>query len=167
MARTVPPQLKREMEDPLLTVSEAAEKCGVNYDTFLSWIRKGAVQHETVGPFSRLRVRLSEVEKQRECIAADPKVSEQSWCGVYFIKCGEFIKIGMTTNVWSRIANLQAATPLPLVLVGFEAWPEETLKQREAQLHQQFSHCRHRLEWFRAEPDLEMYATSVGVPSKT
>lgn len=58
-----PDPYQRELQDPLITVGEAAELCRVNYDTFLSWIRKGAVPHETVGPFSRLRVRLSAAKK--------------------------------------------------------------------------------------------------------
>jgi excisionase family DNA binding protein len=39
-----------------LTVREAADRCGVNYDTFLSWVKKGACPHILVGPAQSIRV---------------------------------------------------------------------------------------------------------------
>lgn len=39
-----------------LTIREAADRCGVDYDTFLSWVKKGACPHVRVGPAGSLRV---------------------------------------------------------------------------------------------------------------
>lgn len=47
----------------LMTITEAAERCGVDYDTFLRWVAKGVLPHVVVGPFNRKRVYKRDVEK--------------------------------------------------------------------------------------------------------
>ena len=37
--------------------------CGVDYDTFLRWVRKGAVPYVVVGPHNRKRVSRRDVEE--------------------------------------------------------------------------------------------------------
>lgn len=141
-----------------LSVSEAAALCDVDYDTFLSWIRKEIVPHVRVGPGRSIRVLRSDVEKQIEY--RQPKAAE-TISGIYFIRCAAFVKIGMTTDVWGRIACLQAACPYPLELLALEPWPPAELRAREQVLHQQFRRFHHRLEWFRLEADLASYIAAI------
>lgn len=49
---------RREM----LTISEAAELCHVDYDTFLRWVIKGVLPHVVVGPHNSRRVYRRDVE---------------------------------------------------------------------------------------------------------
>lgn len=51
------------MTDQLLRVSEAARLAQVTIPTIRSWIRKGILQSERVGPFRRLRIAQSELER--------------------------------------------------------------------------------------------------------
>lgn len=49
--------------DELMTLKQAATLCGVNYDTFHQWIRKGVLPHVEVGERPSLRVRRGDVTK--------------------------------------------------------------------------------------------------------
>lgn len=80
----------------------------------------------------------------------------ESKCGVYFIQCGSFIKIGVSVNVVSRLKSLAFMNPYALVGLGFiraadDAWQVET------GLHQRFAECRHRGEWFHDSEALRAY----------
>ena len=46
-----------------LPLSKAAKMCGVDYDTFLRWVLKGAVPYVLVGPYNRKRVSRRDVEQ--------------------------------------------------------------------------------------------------------
>jgi predicted site-specific integrase-resolvase len=50
-------------EDEKLPLSKAAKMCGVDYDTFLRWVLKGAVPYVVVGPHNRKRVRRRDVNR--------------------------------------------------------------------------------------------------------
>jgi excisionase family DNA binding protein len=52
-----------EDEDEKLPLSKAAKMCGVDYDTFLRWVLKGAVPYVVVGPHNRKRVRRADVDR--------------------------------------------------------------------------------------------------------
>ncbi len=47
----------------LLSLSQVAEICGVDYDTVLKWCRLGALPYIEVGPTSILRVYRRDAEK--------------------------------------------------------------------------------------------------------
>jgi hypothetical protein len=72
---------------------------------------------------------------------------------IYFVECGGFIKIGLTSNPKQRLANLAntsgpALKPL-LVIPGTRA--------TELKLHKKFRHLHDHGEWFRAAPELLRY----------
>jgi predicted site-specific integrase-resolvase len=50
-------------DDEKLPLSKAAKMCGVDYDTFLRWVLKGAVPYVLVGPYNRKRVLRRHVEQ--------------------------------------------------------------------------------------------------------
>lgn len=66
---------------------------------------------------------------------------------VYFIRCGEFVKIGFSANPSNRLRYLQTATPFDFSILGVHPGT----KRHEKRLHAIFSHLHHRLEWFRAD----------------
>lgn len=55
-SQDVPTPPRSLADEAKLSLSEAAVCCGVDYDTFLAWVRKGAVPHVVVGPFNRKMV---------------------------------------------------------------------------------------------------------------
>jgi len=69
---------------------------------------------------------------------------------IYFIQSGNYIKIGYTKNVESRIKALQTASPHSLNVVL--TMPGGLRK--EAELHSLFSHLKVRGEWFNATSEL-------------
>lgn len=70
---------------------------------------------------------------------------------VYFIRCGDFIKIGWTQNhPRRRLGRLQTGSPLRMQLVGFVRGGERL----EQDLHKLFRRDRERGEWFRETPAL-------------
>ncbi|WP_027517823.1 GIY-YIG nuclease family protein [Bradyrhizobium sp. WSM1417] len=69
---------------------------------------------------------------------------------VYFVRAGEFIKIGSAADVRQRLINVQTGCPFTLepllVLRGGAA--------RERQLHSRFRAGHIRGDWFRLTDDL-------------
>jgi len=57
------PPSSRDDDDEKLPLSKAAKMCGVDYDTFLRWVLKGAVPYVVVGPYNRKRVWRRDVEQ--------------------------------------------------------------------------------------------------------
>ena len=64
---------------------------------------------------------------------------------VYFIRSGDFVKIGFARRPERRLRELQAANPNKLELVATLPVGNVT----EAGAHRALSHLRHRGEWFR------------------
>ena len=74
--------------------------------------------------------------------------------GVYFVKSGEFIKIGKSRNVCARWRE-DTDAPLGVERLGFihvNDWRH--LQQCEWEYHWKFQHLWHRGEWFLAAPEL-------------
>lgn len=68
----------------------------------------------------------------------------------YVIRCGAFVKIGATSDVRSRLRQLEAVNPFELTVVAVLAGGQTV----ERKLHKRFCDLRHRDEWFREEGDL-------------
>lgn len=82
---------------------------------------------------------------------------------VYFIRCGEFVKIGRGDNPHDRMRTFQCGNPFELMLMGsFEASPAE-----EARLQSAFEVYRHRAEWFfLAKPVRAFIEKHCGLPNR-
>jgi hypothetical protein len=66
---------------------------------------------------------------------------------VYYVRVGDLIKIGMTTNLKQRLSAYPPGSQLLAAELGGQA--------REAQRHREFSHLlASRKEWFHPGPDL-------------
>lgn len=81
-------------------------------------------------------------------VESDPDASVDS--RVYFLRDGDCIKIGTSTNVSTRVSGGQTMNPRELVLIG--SVPGD--QQLEANLHRKFWHLHARGEWFEATPEL-------------
>lgn len=76
---------------------------------------------------------------------------------VYFIRAGDFIKIGYALDVRTRLNALQVGTPEKLEII----WQEPGEKRHEVKYHQQFAAQRERGEWFRYEGALKEFLESL------
>lgn len=90
-------------------------------------------------------------ENKSRAVAPAP-VQEPKPCVVYFIRAGENgpIKIGITTDVPSRLSSLQTSHAETLVVMT--TTPGGTALEYE--LHKRFAHHRLRGEWFAPGDDL-------------
>jgi hypothetical protein len=71
---------------------------------------------------------------------------------VYLIKCGEYIKIGITKNsVNSRVSSMQTGNPYPIEHVFSICTPK--YKEVEAELHDIYKNKRYQGEWFLLSDD--------------
>lgn len=62
--------MTNEPNDPLLSVSAAARRLGVNRETIRRWVRKGAMTYVELGPHKRKKLRQSDVDRQRRVVEA-------------------------------------------------------------------------------------------------
>jgi hypothetical protein len=72
---------------------------------------------------------------------------------VYFIRAGDAIKIGYTTNLAARKRSLETASAVPLELLGSVSGD----RREEARLHREWWHLHIRGEWFHADEELLRY----------
>lgn len=85
--------------------------------------------------------------------AMDRALAAKEGTCVYFAGCGGRVKIGWSSRVGSRLADLQTGNPEPIRLLG--VLPGGRLKER--QLHEKFADVRLSGEWFTLTPDLIAY----------
>ncbi|MET9728432.1 GIY-YIG nuclease family protein [Streptomyces zaomyceticus] len=74
--------------------------------------------------------------------------AEARGCWVYFIRAGQLIKIGMTTNLAGRFSSLRPNEVLAVQRGGLD---------EEAALHRQFAALRVRGEYFHPGPALQQH----------
>lgn len=80
-------------------------------------------------------------------------ISNKYWPRIYFIKQGDFVKIGVSRDIDNRIKALQTGSPDELELLADEYGDEIT----ERWLHELFSNQWHRGEWFRLDDEIINY----------
>ena len=66
---------------------------------------------------------------------------------VYFVKCGEFYKVGIADNVKARLHSLQCASPYQIELV--KAWQCADAAAQERAIHGLLWRYHERGEWFK------------------
>lgn len=73
---------------------------------------------------------------------------------VYLLKCQDYHKIGIATDVQKRISGMQTGSPYPIMLVASVEVDNPLALEKE--LHSMYSHRHHRREWFAlTEEDVE------------
>ena len=76
---------------------------------------------------------------------------------VYFVRAGDFIKIGTAVNVEVRVRALQTANAVELILLGTTPGDLRT----ETEFHLRFAKHHVRGEWFRAHEELVSFARAL------
>lgn len=82
---------------------------------------------------------------------------------IYFLKAGDFVKIGTTKNVSirSRISDMQTGNPNKMELLGIMLGDERV----ESNLHAHFSDIRQSGEWFLYSPELKTFIETFAITS--
>jgi hypothetical protein len=83
--------------------------------------------------------------------------SADGWCYVYFVRAGNKVKIGRTTDPGRHVRALQTAHHEDLALVL--TIPAHAAL--EGAIHRRFQHLKTRGEWFRVEADLVAFIEAV------
>lgn len=64
---------------------------------------------------------------------------------IYVLRCGDYVKIGLSRTPAKRLRSLECSNPYPMSLLA--QIPGD--RDDERALHHHFKHLHHRLEWFR------------------
>lgn len=98
------------------------------------------------------------VNNVRTCEPSDAQVTQG--CsravragGIYFIRAGDRIKIGFSTNPFDRFKQLQTSSPVDLELLAYLPGTFDD----ERDLHCLFATCHVRGEWFLNDPTILQY----------
>jgi hypothetical protein len=75
---------------------------------------------------------------------------------VYFIKTGNFIKIGKTNNLFCRIRSIRVDNPYKIELLGYIENNEHT----EKELHWKFREYHKKGEWFYLSQEILDYVNN-------
>lgn len=98
-------------------------------------------------------------EQLREKLRAKNNAAPDLWPGqrltqIYFVRCGDAVKIGHATNAKARAAAIQTGSAESVLLMAFFYAPAAV----EKQLHAALAEHRIRGEWFRNCPEIEILA---------
>ena len=69
---------------------------------------------------------------------------------VYFLRCGDFVKVGYASDAPSRVRHIRVSNPYPVDLI---AWARGG-RDEEARIHAIIKNHRHKGEWFRVAEQL-------------
>lgn len=98
---------------------------------------------------ARLRAKIGPIDNPiAEMAARMPTTIEH--VEIYFLECGDWIKIGRSKCGNKRIADIDNLIPYPVTFLGsFIGIPQD-----EIDLHVRFRELRHKGEWFRKTAEL-------------
>lgn len=109
---------------------------------------------------------LAEWSERRQLAEAKAQEARYKRSRVYFMRSGKYIKIGTSTDLYSRLAAIQKSGGV-LMPDGLD-YPRTELvlavrgdHRREKDLHRKFAHLRHTGEWFIEKPELTEYIQAL------
>lgn len=80
-------------------------------------------------------------------------LSDTDRCQMYFIAGAGLIKIGISTNVTSRLRAIRNSSPVPVELLAVIRGNTFF----EGQAHRRFAHLRRHGEWFEDSPEIREF----------
>ena len=80
---------------------------------------------------------------------------------VYFVRCGEYIKIGYTSDPNTRMSKFRTNNPYVCELVAIMKGG----RIREAEIQRQFSEHLHRGEWYRLHESIAVFIKDLASSS--
>lgn len=141
-----------------LTVKEMAARERVHEDTVYRWIAKGAVAVKRTSGGHGIRVIVDTPD-------VEARVPKRRPCGVYFIRCERFIKIGYAGDVVGRLSALGVSSPFELVPLGYiPCESEREAKELEFVIHGHFEMFKldGRREWFTDAEPIRVFVSERG-----
>lgn len=83
----------------------------------------------------------------------------------YFIgsKKYKFVKIGFTTNLFSRLSAIQTGCPFDIEILAYIK--SQDPKKTEHKLHMKFKKYRVRGEWFKLTDDIKQFINLINQPN--
>lgn len=132
-----------------LTPEQVAEHFGCSANHIRNLIKNGELGAFQLGRLWRVPQAAIDEYQARNV----EREQDRSHHRVYFIRCGDYVKIGVTGNIEGRLKALQTANALLLELLTHIPGSYED----EHRLHAQFAALHHRDEWFRYEAELREY----------
>lgn len=84
-------------------------------------------------------------------------------CCVYFLKAGDFVKIGIASSLRARVKALQTACPHPLETIGVIPVDLSSAYDVERELHEKFAGHRTHGEWFRYSDEIKAFVGTLQV----
>jgi hypothetical protein len=97
-----------------------------------------------------LAVAILAAAKTKDTYAPMPNERPRGPGFVYFIRCGEYVKVGFTKNPQERTKSLRSMTPYPTKMLKVIAG---TMAGERA-IHKVLAEYHHHFEWFRLEDTL-------------
>ena len=110
-----------------------------------------------------------QIEESREIEAWVEEIGQRRTAQtVYFIRCEQYVKIGISKNVTARLNQIRkgGGSLFPRLLDVETAELVATEPgglDREKALHKQFTHLRHTGEWFTEAPELTEYIERLDI----
>lgn len=142
-------QTEHFTSSPMISRDEAAARCGLSTKQFKALVK------ERIFPDRHPKVKLWDRKRLYECMRVrkftTSDINEPGF--VYFMKMGDFIKIGWSSWPPNRRIDLQISSPYDIIILG--AFPG-TLND-EAAVQSWFQHAHKRGEWYRKTPGLVAY----------
>lgn len=139
-----------DLKDPALAeiyralIDLMALEFGLDEETVDRAIRAGRRRHESSGGYHH-RVRQASPLSKKTLEAADRSV-------VYYMRIGNRVKIGVTTNLRKRLDSIN-----PEELLAVEPGGYDLEKQR----HGEYAHLRTHGEWFKLEAPLTWHIANL------
>lgn len=82
---------------------------------------------------------------------------------IYFFQVGDWVKIGITTDIPKRLSGVQTGCPLEIIVLAIILGD----KAKEREIHRQFKHLNTSGEWFYLAPELREYINGLPVVDLT
>lgn len=119
-------------------------------------IRDPAVWTERQNKTAKLAAAELNAQNEPKAVQVQPPVIITT--NVYFIGCGDHVKIGIANSVEKRLKTLATGHHQELTLL---AVIKDAPGEMEIELHQRFADDRVRGEWFKLSPDIQAFIDEV------
>jgi len=131
------------------TLRELAKRFGVNDSTIKYWIDPEYRKSQLSNQKKKIRCRNS---NQENLVARKNRANRKHSIVTYFVSCESsgYVKIGKTTNLITRVADLQAGNPYKLTVLG-------VTDENETGIHVKFSHYHFDREWFVLSDEIRQW----------
>lgn len=141
---------RRYAAGPRLPFGKTLRALGITqWGDFLNYSEKELLHKRGCGP-KRVAVIKARLARKGLAFKDSPiEKEEPENSHVYFMRCGEFVKIGFSSEAVVRIQAIEACTPYPVEVLALLALTRKKACKYENELHMRFSDLRHRGEWFR------------------